>query len=132
MKLPSLFTKTPQYKRFSYTPRFYDPMEEERKQREERIRQELRFQQEKETQDDGNNLDLGYRARIQGSFKSARKTGSRQSDPSASLIRLIIFTFLVIWIIAYIQFGSPAFYALLLFVPFYFYLKLKNVKRNDR
>jgi hypothetical protein len=85
MKFPSLFTKTPSYKRFGYTPRFYDPKEEERREREERIRKELSLvDAEQEV----------HRTRIAGSFKEARRMTSRQSDPSASLLRIIILIFL--------------------------------------
>lgn len=120
MKIPSLFTKTPNYKRFGYTPRFYDPQEEQRKEREERIRRELKLQEtaEGETQP--------YQSRITGSFKAARKKTSRQSDPSSNLLRIIILTFLAIWLFAYMQFGKPALYALILFVPFYLYLKFRK------
>lgn len=120
MKFPSLFTKTPSYKRFGYTPRFYDPKEEERKAREERIRSELKLENTTKEEEEV------YRSRIAGSFKEARRLTSRQSDPSASLLRIIILTFLTIWLIAFLQFGTVTFYALLLFVPFYLYLKFKR------
>lgn len=118
MKLPSLFTKAPNHKRFNYTPRFYDPQEEERKEREERIRKELQGTSEEELS--------AYRSRIAGSFKSAKKTAGRMNDPSASLLRSIILTFLAIWLIAYLQFGSVMFYALFLLVPFYLFLKFRK------
>ena len=41
MKFIQLFGKTPNYKKFAFTPRFYNPEEEERQQRESRIRKEL-------------------------------------------------------------------------------------------
>jgi len=117
MKIPSLFTKTPNYKRFGYTPRYYDPKEEERKERNERIQRELNLNEtEKEV----------HRSRIAGSFKEARRLTTRQSDPSANLLRIIILAFLSIWLIAFLQFGAPAFYALLLFIPFYLYLKFRR------
>ena len=131
MKLPTLFTKVPKYKRFNYEPRWYDPQEEQRKEREERIREELKLKGEVEVDNVVNELD-GYRSRIAGSFKSARRTASRQSDPSASILRLIITTFLVIWLIAFLQFGNVAFYGLLIFIPFYFFLKLRNNRRNEQ
>jgi hypothetical protein len=119
MKLPTLFTKTPNYKRFSYAPRFYDAQEEERKEREERIRKELALQ--------GKDTEVApYRSRIAGSFKTAKKTAGRMGNPNASLLRIIILTFLSIWLIAYLQFGSVAIYGLLLFVPFYLFLKFRK------
>ena len=119
MKIPSLFTKAPNYKRFNYSPRFYDAQEEERKEREERIRNELKLAgKDEET--------AGYRSRISGSFKAAKKTAGRVSNPSAALLRIIILTFLSIWLIVYLQFGFIAMYGLLLIVPFYLYLKFKK------
>lgn len=117
IKIPSLFTKTPRHKRFNFTPRHYDPLEEERKVREERIQREVLAKGESEE------IDVTYRARIAGSFRTARQSGSKGFDPSANLIRLLITTFLVMWIIAYLQFGKDALYALLLFVPFYLWIK---------
>lgn len=125
MKIPSLFTKTPPHRKFSYEPRFYDPELEERREREERIRKELKEQGGKESQAP---VHTDHRSRIAGSFKSAKRTASRQSDPSAGLVRIIILTFLAIWLIAYLQFGNVAFYALLLFIPFYLFLKYRNLK----
>jgi len=122
MKFPSLFTKTPQHRKFSFTPRFYDAKEEERKEREERIRKELKGTDEEILIE--NHGD--YRSRISGSFKSAKRTASRQKSPSSNLVRLIILTFLTLWLIAYIQFGNIAFYGLILFIPFYLYLKSKS------
>lgn len=116
LKLPSIFTRIPKHKRFSYTPRHYDAQEEERKEREQRIQRELRAKVDEE-------ISEGYRTRISGSFRTSRKSQSKPFDPSANLIRLFILTFLVVWIIAYLHYGSAAIYALLLFVPFYLWLK---------
>ena len=120
MKLPSLFTKTPRHKRFSYMPRYYDPIEEEVREREERIRRELDLRKN-EQQDAGD-----YRQRISGSFQASRRRASPQTDPSASLIRILILLFLSMWVVAYLQFGGVAMYGLVLFVPFYLYLKFRR------
>jgi Flp pilus assembly protein TadB len=125
MKFPTLFTKIPKYKRFNYEPRWYDPKEEERNEREERIRQELKQQGEVETEKDIEELS-DHHSRIAGSFKSARRTASRQADPSSSILRLILTTFLVIWLIAFLHFGNVAFYGLALLVPFYLFLKFRK------
>lgn len=129
MKLPTLFNKTPNYKRFAYTPRHYDPAEEERKEREERIRRELSLgkgDKEGKEQEDIN----GYRARISGSFRTAKKTVTVQRDPSASMIRLVILMVLTVGLIAYIEYGKVALYGVaLVFVPFYLYLKFRKFRR---
>lgn len=127
MKLPTLFTKTPNYKRFAYTPRHYDPLEEERKEREERIRHELNLSQEKK---DGADDLNGYRSRIAGSFRTAKKTATVQRDPSASMMRLIILMVLTVGLIAFIEYGTVALYGVaIIFVPFYLYLKFRKFKR---
>lgn len=125
MKIISIFTKTPQHRKFSYTPRFYNPDDEERKNREDRIRKEVEKEQ-------GKDIDYSeYRSRIAGSFRSARRPGAQPVNPSASLIRLVLLTFFAFWLYAFIEFGNVAFYGLLLLVPFYFFLKLKDFKRRS-
>ncbi len=122
MKFASLFTKAPNYKRFSYEPRFYDQKAEERKEREDRIRQEIaleRGQQSDETRD--------YRSRMTGAFQSARKRS--QTSPAtlqSSLIRLGAFLFLTLFIMAFMTWGKVALYSFLLFVPVYIYLKFRK------
>ena len=127
MKLPQLFTKTPNYKRFGYTPRHYDPMEEERKEREERIRKELNAQDAAKREEE----DLSaHRSRIAGSFRTAKKTATVQKDPSASMMRLAILMILTVGLIAYIEYGTVALYGVAaVFVPFYLYLKFRKFRR---
>jgi len=129
MKLPTLFNKTPNYKRFAYSPRHYDPVEEERKEREERIRREMSLgkdNNEEKEQDDTH----GYRTRITGSFRTAKKTATVQRDPSASMIRLVILMVLTVGVIGYIEYGNVALYGIaLVFVPFYLYLKFRKFRR---
>ena len=110
MKFLSLFNKTPSHQRFNYIPRYYDPAKEER---------ELKLEQEQGPGD--------YRSRISGSFQAARKR-SKQSKESlgANLLRFGIILFLVVFIIAYIQWGEIAFYGFALFIPFYIYLKFRK------
>ena len=127
MKLPSLFTKTPNYRRFAYTPRHYDPLEEERKEREERIRHELSIEAEKKP--DEENLQA-YRSRIAGSFRTAKKTATVQKDPSANMLRLVILMVLSVRLIAFIEYGKVALYGVaIVIIPFYFYLKFRKFRR---
>jgi Flp pilus assembly protein TadB len=136
MKFPQIFTKTPSNKKFSYTPRFYDPQEEERLEREGRIRRELeaekQIQLQKDMQRNEELLAYNSRNRIPGSFRMAKKTSTVQSDPSASMLRLIILTILTVGLIAYLQFGQIALYALaFVFFPFYFYLKFRKPHKKS-
>jgi hypothetical protein len=129
MKFIQLFGKTPNHKKFSYTPRFYDPQEEERKERETRIRKELN-----DAPIAGGRLneeDTAYRTRIAGSFRQAKKTVTVQADPSANMLRLIIILLLVVGLIGYLQFGPVALYAIaFLFIPFYLYLKYRGLSQK--
>lgn len=119
MKFLSLFTKTPTPQRFNYTPRYYDPLKEEMKEREERIRRELKLKEDEGPGD--------YRSRISGSFHSARRRSKQSGETlQANLLRFGIILFLVLFIIAYIQWGQVAFYGFALFIPFYLYLKFKK------
>jgi hypothetical protein len=130
MKLPTLFTKTPNYKRFAYTPRHYDPLEEERKEREERIRQELHLKEDTKDEKEQSNDSHGYRRRITGSFRTAKKTATVQKDPSANMIRLVILMVLTVGLIGFIEYGNVALYAVAgIFIPFYLYLKFRKFSR---
>ncbi len=120
MKFLSLFTKAPQHQRFNYEPRYYDPVKEELEKRESRIKQELA--RERGEQPEDNN----YRSRLAGSLHAARKRSKGGSGTSATMIRLGIFLFMVVFFIAYLEFGSPVFYSLFAAVPIYFYFKFKN------
>lgn len=125
MKIPSLFTKAPSYKKFSFTPRYFDDQEEERKEREERIKKELEREQGKEVP-----IDPAYRSRIAGSFRTTKKTITPRVDPSVNILRLIILLVLVGFIIAYLQFGNNVVYGLVIIVPLYLYVRIRNARRS--
>lgn len=118
MKFPTLFTKTPRHKRFNFTPRHYDPQEEERRVREERIKMELQAGAE----DDDERLHE-YRTRIAGSFRTARGKKTKNFDPSANILRLIILTVLVLFVIAYLHYGNISIYLLALIIPVYIWIR---------
>ena len=128
MKFPQLFTRIPNYKKFGYTPRHYDPQEEERKERELRIKKELMAEQGQEELNEEDKL--GYRTRISGSFKTAKKTVTPQADPSSTMLRLIITMIITLGLIAFIEFGRIALIGVaLVFIPFYLYLKFRKFRR---
>jgi hypothetical protein len=135
MKFIQIFTKTPNYKKFAYAPRFYNAEEEERKERESRIKHELeratneaeKVKLEEELTDE----QFKYRERIAGSFRNAKKTAPVQSDPSVGMLRLIILLVISIGLIAYLQYGKNALYAIaVLFVPLYLYSKFRGMKKR--
>jgi len=126
MKLIQIFAKTPNHKKFSYRPRHYDPLEEERKDRQVRIREELKLTGEEQKEIDTHRPG----ARIAGSFKQAKKTATVQADPSANFLRLIILLVITIGLVGFLQYGQIAIYGVALFiVPFYLYLKFRKIKR---
>jgi hypothetical protein len=127
MKFTQLFTKIPNYKRFAYTPRHYDPVEEMIKEREEKIRQELNLEQKKKMEEE---ITHAYRSRIVGSFKTAKKTTTVQRDPSANMLRLVILLVVTLGLIAYIQYGPIAIYGVaFVIIPVYLYLKFRKFRR---
>lgn len=128
MKFIQLFTKIPNYKKFGYMPRHYDPREDERKERELRIRMELDKDQDKVKKEDIVVQD--YRTRISGSFRTAKKTVSPQADPSSSMVRLIITMIITVGLIGFLQYGKIALIGVaLLIIPFYLYLKFRKFRR---
>jgi hypothetical protein len=118
MKFPSLFGRTPSHRRFEYRPRFYDPQKEERAERERRIREELALEKSETGVGEGD-----YRARIKGSFQRSRRRAKPSSETSAIVVRLAVLLFISLWLIAYMQWGNVAFYALLLAIPVWFYFR---------
>ena len=120
MKIISLFTKTPKYQRFSYTPRFYDAKKEEMEAREKRIKSELETKK-------GDEVDLTqHRSIIAGSFHAARKRSKPSTTPNAAILRSVVLLFLVLFLMAFLTWGTVALYGFLLFVPVYVYLKFKK------
>ena len=128
MKFIQLFTKIPNYKKFGYMPRHYDPKEEERKERELRVRMELLNEEEKKkTEEDAAHI---YRSRISGSFRTAKKTVSPQADPSSSMVRLVITLIITLGLIGFLQYGRVALIGVaLVIIPFYLYLKFRKFRR---
>ncbi len=122
MKFISLFTKAPAYKRFSYEPRFWDPKEEERRDREERIRREIEIERGEKLEEISD-----HRQRMVGSFHSARKRSKASQDTlSSALIRLAVLLFLALFIMAFLQWGKIALYSFFLFLPVYVYFKFRK------
>lgn len=93
MKFPTL-TRLPSHNRFSYEPRYYDPVKEDIENRTERIRHELGM---------GDSTE-GYKTRIKGSFRTHKK--SKDFTP---LIRLVIAIVLMGIIFGYIYLGGAVF-----------------------
>ncbi len=122
MKFVSLFNRTPDNKKFSYRPRFYDQKAEERKEREDRIRRDLDREKGIETE-----ANESYRSRIEGTFHAARRRSNKgKTELNAVLLRSGLLLFLTMFAIAFLTWGKDALYSLFVFVPLYFYLKFKK------
>jgi hypothetical protein len=138
MKLFQIFNKTPNYKKFNYNPRFYNPDEEEKQERLRRVESELnaekaKFQAEHAEPSQG---DLGYRARIHGSFARARQAngnaapGTQQTSPT--LLRFGILLVLTVGLIGYLQYGSVAIYGIfMVLIPLFLYLKFRKLSKKE-
>jgi hypothetical protein len=118
MKLPSL-VKTPSYKRFDFTPRYYDPVKEELKNRTELIKKEL---DSKYSTD--NELDTTYGLRLKGSFSQrVNKNRSQDSSSSQQIRTLLIVGLLCLLFYTYVRFGNIAIVILFFAFASYFYIK---------
>jgi hypothetical protein len=73
MALRFSFFKTPQHKRFEYTPRIWDPAKEEREEREKRIREELGIV-------DDTSEGKPYVPHIKGSFRKEYKQNRKSKN----------------------------------------------------
>jgi hypothetical protein len=122
MKIISLFTKAPSNQRFNYTPRFYDRQKEEMKERELRIKRDLEL--ERGNAGEGSQA---YRSRIAGSFQAARRRSKTSADALRSgLLRFGVLLFIVLFLIAFLQWGRAAMYSFIPAVLLYLYFKFKR------
>ncbi|MEO1049078.1 MAG: hypothetical protein AAFX87_00515 [Bacteroidota bacterium] len=113
----SSFFRKAKPQRFSFEPRYYDPVKEEIEERTERIKREM--QQSNDEQEVGD-----YRSRISGSFHSRKS--SKSVGLQTGLRQMTIIIILVGAMFGYIQFGNDVLYGLLLLVPLYLYFRLKR------
>jgi hypothetical protein len=131
MKILQIFNKTPNNRKFNYTPRFYNPEEEERRERIARIEKEV-AEAEKIELPERPQDPLAHRARIQGAFRQAREKNGPSPDTSATMLRLGILLILTVGLIMYLQFGKPVLYALaLVLIPLYLYSKFRGSKKSS-
>ena len=115
MKIPSL-TRLPNHRRFSFEPRYYDPIKEDIAERTSRIEQEIR------------QLDTDVSPRrisFEGAF-ARRATQAR----SANMLQLAIVVVLFTLIFGYLYYGNDILYIGLLAIPVYIFFRLRKVARN--
>nr|WKN38755.1 hypothetical protein K4G66_08565 [Tunicatimonas sp. TK19036] len=117
MRIPSL-TRLPNYRKFSFEPRYYDPVKEDIEERTSRIKQELR-----QHSSPSSGLSSGFH----GAF--ARRASATRSS---NMLQAIIMAALFIFIFGYLYFGNDIFYILLLVVPIYVYFRFKQISGKRR
>lgn len=91
MKLPTL-TRLPKYKRFTFEPRYYDPIKEEVKLKEKSAR---RLLYGNDSVENAKNMEL-MKERISGSFKRKASEGKRSFLIQAIIAMGLTFLFLAI------------------------------------
>jgi len=102
---------------------YYNPQEEERKEREGRIKSELNPDQ---------TSDQPYKSRIAGSFQAVRKKHAAQAiSGNVAIMRTLILLALVLLVIGYLQFGNDVIYGLFVLVPLWLFMKLKGLKKSS-
>ena len=111
MRFPSLI-RLPRNKQFEVKPRYYDPIKEEIAERTARIKKELEGEASGEP--------------------SGRITFERKSAaaPNASMLQLAIAAILCLGILGWLNYGNDIAYALLAFIPIYFYFRFKRLFRK--
>lgn len=108
MKLPSI-TKIPKYQKFSYTPRFYDPIKEDIEQRTERIKRDLE-----------GNLNPNDQSPMRNAFR--RKSAANRKS---NIIQLLLIILLLGTFFGYIYFGNEVIYLFIVVIPFYILVRKK-------
>lgn len=112
MRIPTL-TRLPNYRKFNFEPRYYDPIKEDIEERTSRIKQELRQ----------HSYNSSYQSSgINGSF-ARRASYTRSSNILQVVIMITLFTFFF----GYLYFGNNIFYILLLVGPIYVYFRFKQI-----
>ncbi|WP_167604942.1 hypothetical protein [Maribellus sediminis] len=97
------FFHTPGTKKFSITPRFYDPDKEERDERERRIKEEMGIVDEKK--DDGK----PYRPNVRGQFRASGGWARSGEEARRSQNRRLIWIIIVLALVLYLFFYSDFF-----------------------
>jgi hypothetical protein len=109
MKLPSI-VKLPRNRQFTVTPRYYDPVKEEIKERTARIKREL---------DKDEMVD--YKSSISSAFSRRSRHQAKGSNMQILFILLLAGSF-----VGYIFYGNLALYAALALIPLYILMKLRR------
>ena len=120
MKLPSLI-RLPNSKKFTYEPRFYDPIKEEIEERTERIRREMEAEA---------SISSEQRAKFKAEWQQVHQR--RESEVKSSNVSQLIFVLLfIITSVGYIFYGNNALYLGLILIPAYIFLRMRQMRQNS-
>ena len=109
MKFP-LFSRMPRYKRFDFTPRYYDPVKEDIQNRMTRIEGELRTMEAED-----------HRRQIQHAYSSRLRRNKSTDFMQLVLILIFLCTFF-----GWIYFGNAVFYVFIVVFPVYLYFRTRR------
>lgn len=109
MKIPSLF-RTPQPRKFHFTPRYYDPIKEDIQNRTARIKSEL---SEKRLKSHRQSIREGFMIRE----REERRVG---------MMQWILIIIMLGTIVGWVYFGNVAFYVFLVIFPLYVWLRTRK------
>jgi len=109
MKLPSI-VKLPRSRQFTITPRYYDPVKEEIKERTARIKREL---------DKDEMVD--YKSSISSAFSRRSRHQAKGNNMQILFILMMAGSF-----VGYIFYGNIALYVALALIPLYILMKLRR------
>ncbi len=103
------FFKLPDHRRFNYTPLYFDPEQEKRKEREKRIKEEMGVAVEEEK-------GRGYADRIRGGMRRKIKSHFEvtRTERKKSNLRLVIILIVLMVLFYYLLNSAREWYDLLL------------------
>lgn len=120
MKLPSLI-RLPNNKKFTYEPRFYDPIKEEIDERTERIRREMESDASMTTQ---------QRLKFKEEWKQASQRNDAE-DKRSSISQMVFILLFSLTFVGYIFYGNNALYIGLILIPLYIFLRVRQMRQNS-
>ncbi len=109
MKLPSI-VKLPRNRQFTVTPRYYDPIKEDIKERTARIKREL-----------GEDELIDYKSSISSAFSRKSRHSAKGNNMQILFILLLAGGFA-----GFLFYGNIALYGIAALIPLYILFKLKR------
>lgn len=121
MKFPSLI-RLPQYKKFDYEPRYYDPVKDEITERTQRIQSDMEFEQR--MQASGTREE--FRRHLDDAFKRRL-----QNERSTNIMQVVLVLLMVCIFVGYLFFGNVALYPSLLILAGYIVWRIRTERKRN-